>query len=536
MPEVNLLNALAGARRRRWLQTILRRAAMGLALGATVSVVISGVCSLVSCQHSTLVCILTAALGLASGVVLGAWARPTLAETALAIDRQAALRDRVHSALQFSLEQAPDAYRQLQIRDATDTLRHRTGSIARLFPLRWPREGTWASAAVGIAVVVGLLVPAHRTAEALPTGPPEEVLEETRALSEDIERFETLSDDLESKDLRELTQKLRRTLSTIEKDTRTREDAMGVLAQMTSQVEATAAQFDPMVLDQQLREVAEGIHSLDGFRGASEMLKQNRYDRAAESLQQLGDRIGEGRQSMPSSGGLVDTRIGQLSQQVGAAGLQELSEAMASLQQAITKGSPRECRNALGRVASVVRSYGRRSRLGRTLQNLQARISQCKSCVSGSCSMCNGKGGCSGTGTSLGAASLSFGKSDRPSQKAGTAVAAGMFGSETKLNSNRSGTNISSHAQGDGPSEKETETTTDGRQQAARDYQKVYAQYRKISDVAMVEEAIPLAHRQLIKRYFETIHPSRIRQEEQLRDVTGIRSTKETTEREEPTR
>lgn len=92
----------------------------------------------------------------------------------------------------------------------------------------------------------------------------------------------------------------------------------------------------------------------------------------------------------------------------------------------------------------------------------------------------------------------------------------GTLGTPTELDGNRVRQQVSGQP-GDGTSEIETESSPDGRQQAAQAYRKVYAKYRKLSDAVMVEEAIPLGQRQIIKRYFELIHPDRIDDTEQLR-------------------
>ena len=502
---------LEAARRRRWAQVILRRTALGLALGSGLGLGVSAVCLVAGIGQVTLWVGLAVSLGSAAGLILGLAGRPSLAATAWAVDEGGGLKDRIHSALQFSAEDPVDVYRALQLWDATRALRSQ--SVPVLFPWRWPREGTWAATGLALAVIAGLAVPEPPTAEATLTGPPEVIVAEAKALANDVDRFEQLCEELDSAEMKALAEKLRRMLTALQEDARTGEDAMVQLAKMTSAVESAAAAFDPLLLEQELHEMAEGMQALDGYEAAARMLKQNRYDRAAKALQQLGSRIGEGNEAMPPSGGLVDVRIGQLATQVGAAGLSELSDALRSLHEAIRTGSRKACQSALRRVAGVIGKYGRRSKVGRAMRGMLARIGQCKDCVGG---------GCQGRGRSFGPPSLVFSESEQGSQRAGTAAAMNLFGQQTELASGRLEAQVSAHASGEGPSEVETETSVDGRQQAARTYRQVYAKYRKISDAVMTEEAIPLAHRQIIKRYFERIRPSRVEAQNQLRDVARI--------------
>ena len=100
-------------------------------------------------------------------------------------------------------------------------------------------------------------------------------------------------------------------------------------------------------------------------------------------------------------------------------------------------------------------------------------------------------------------------RSDSPSQKAGTGAALNIFGKPTELEGNRVQQQLTGQL-GLGAAEIETESSPEAQQQAATAYRKVYTKYRKLSEAVMIEEAVPLGHRQIIKRYFELIHPDRI--------------------------
>ncbi len=129
----------------------------------------------------------------------------------------------------------------------------------------------------------------------------------------------------------------------------------------------------------------------------------------------------------------------------------------------------------------------------------------------------------------IGLPSLTFARSESPSDSAGTSSAANFFGAPTELDGSRVPDQVTGQL-GQGDSEIETESSPEGAQQAARTYRKVYAKYRKLSEAVMIEEAVPLGHRQIIKRYFELIHPARIKSAEQLRDVLEDATTEETSQ------
>jgi hypothetical protein len=129
----------------------------------------------------------------------------------------------------------------------------------------------------------------------------------------------------------------------------------------------------------------------------------------------------------------------------------------------------------------------------------QACQGQCKFCNSN----CNGQ--CEGSKNSL-AEGKKPQKSKSPSKNFGKISSGNIDGDKTKLDSNRNMKEITGNA-GDGPSEFETTTTPEGREQAGRSYRDVFKEYEKLSEAVLDSEPIPLGQRQTIRRYFELIRP-----------------------------
>jgi hypothetical protein len=61
---------------------------------------------------------------------------------------------------------------------------------------------------------------------------------------------------------------------------------------------------------------------------------------------------------------------------------------------------------------------------------------------------------------------------------------------------------------GEGPSERELVKTEDGSGEVMRQYGGLYGKYKRISEQVLRSEALPLGHRQTIRRYFESIRPT----------------------------
>jgi hypothetical protein len=67
---------------------------------------------------------------------------------------------------------------------------------------------------------------------------------------------------------------------------------------------------------------------------------------------------------------------------------------------------------------------------------------------------------------------------------------------------------ITGQPAGEGDSDVETTATPEARQQASREYKEKYQKFKKESEAVLEGEPIPLGHRQMVKKYFELIHPS----------------------------
>lgn len=389
MEADDLRGLLRATRRRQWAQGIMRYAAAGLALGSAAGLLIVPLHLLWPMGGSVVAWVaLATGSGLLGGAVIGLTRRPTLWQTATAVDRAARLKDRAESALQFSSVRPMDAYRQLQVRDAVRAL-HET-PVATLFPWRWPRAGNWAIGLLLIATIATFSVPAPEPAAAMLAGPPRAVQIEAGQLAEELAQLNELAKELDSEEVKDLARQLRNMLASFTSDTRSSDEAILELARMTAAIESAAAPFDSLLLDQTMREVGEGMAALDGFRPAAEMLQQGQYEQAADQLDRFGQRIGSGAQAVPSTGGLLQARLGQLAEQAKVAGLPELSGALSALHQAIRAGSQGDCKSACKRLGSVIRKYGRRVAVGRALQAQLAGLAQAKQRLSKRGYYCHG--------------------------------------------------------------------------------------------------------------------------------------------------
>src|SRR5262249_21754942 len=97
-------------------------------------------------------------------------------------------------------------------------------------------------------------------------------------------------------------------------------------------------------------------------------------------------------------------------------------------------------------------------------------------------------------------------KSKSPSSSWGASISGNVEGDPTNLAANRDLKEVTG-APGEGPSERETTHSPEGRQAAARQYREKYQKYSKMAESVLDSEPIPLGHRETIRKYFELIRP-----------------------------
>lgn len=105
---------------------------------------------------------------------------------------------------------------------------------------------------------------------------------------------------------------------------------------------------------------------------------------------------------------------------------------------------------------------------------------------------------------------LSMMKQQQPGKGAGSETDLNRFGAETQLASERHQETMNNIAS-EGESETTTVKTTQGQAETLRAGRTAsFQEYQKLSQQAIADEAIPAAHRETIKRYFEKIRPENV--------------------------
>jgi hypothetical protein len=255
---------------------------------------------------------------------------------------------------------------------------------------------------------------------------------------------------------------------------------------MQAELAAAVKALDVEQVDAQLQELGEALQVSDATEAASQAIKSNQYEKAASELEKIdaSTMTKKQRDALASNMSKLANKLGQ-----GKKG--QLGEAVQEIADGLSDEVSSKVKDGMCKAGGVCRKQGTKKKISECLACQLNRLSECKGCCQGMCL----------------APGSNVAKSDRPSNSAGLGAANQPTGDEkTRLDSRRREENLTG-AHGEGPSERETLSTVEARQGAARSYRERYTEYRKQMEEVLDREPLPLGHRETVRKYFEAIRP-----------------------------
>ncbi|MEK6257524.1 MAG: hypothetical protein AABP62_02800 [Planctomycetota bacterium] len=435
-----------------------------------------------------------ATMALLAGPIAGAVAslawllpRPNWIAAARAVDRHYQLKDRTESALDFSRKQvAPDkqAFAELQLADAMSHLsRVEPEAVA---PYEAPRFLPGAVLAAALAVILALVPLQHDEASASPSVPDENIVAQADEIADSLKELEEqLNKDVDP-ELEKLLKELKEKAEELKEPGVDVKEALAKISEMQAAIQSAQSQASLEQVDQQLQEIGEAMASAKALEGAGQALAEGKYDKAMKELTDLGDIELERNEARNTAEKLKKAA----KRAKGDAGDGSISDAANELAEGIEDGDCEKCKGAGKKLGAAAGKQARKKKIN---DLLNAELT----------SLCECKGNCQKNSTAKGKKKQ---KSVNPSQNWGMGESGNIDGDATNLAANLNKEQINGQA-GEGVSEFETSSSSEGRQEAQRGYKDVYQKYKKMSDAVLESENIPLGHRQTIRKYFESIRP-----------------------------
>ncbi len=493
-----IFRMLAGVRQRQRQRRV--RAVRGAAYGLLVAAAVGAAAGALRFAGVLTVPPFAAALLLA-GPVIGAavrlFRRPRW-EAAAAVDGHYGLKDRAATALAF-LHRPAGEWESLAIGDAAEHL-----SVVRaeqVVPFRWPRTLSYGLAAVAVAGVLLVWPRAATPVQAAAVGPNEGLLVLAEELDADLDELDKAAQERKDEELQELVAELRERIETLREDDVDLRDALATLSEIQSAL-GQHAQYDEALVDSQLDNLAGAMASADALQPAAQKLEAGDYDAAAEELQKL-EKIEPGRRGEKAAA----ERMQQAAKAMTDKGLGAMGGSVSDMADGLSGGNSGQFGKGAKSLAAQLRKHELRKKtnglLCRQLDKLNECKGQCSMCFGACDKDCNGSKPCDKNSLAEG---LKPKKSDRPSTNWGKTTSGNLFGERTNLDGRGQDEQLTGQA-GDGPSEIETTTSPEGREQARRSYKERYDKYRKLSEEVLDGEPIPLGRRRTIRNYFELIRP-----------------------------
>ncbi|MCA9168211.1 MAG: hypothetical protein KDB23_11105 [Planctomycetales bacterium] len=420
-----------------------------------------------------------------------AWLRPrSYAQIARLIDERCGLLDRIGTAWWFASKRDNAGFERLQVVDA---LQHLTTVRPQLVI---PAYGSryWI---LGAVVWLASLLVSQWQHQAVATLT--QRVERQRAqdatnatLAEQLEN--TLLKDLqkmaeltgmtpqENLTLRELARDVEQKLEQLKQQGASREESLAVLSEIQASVSRASSEFNSAAVETQMQELANKLTAAESMDSVAEAMQQQDYEQAASNLEQADPQQLNDLERVTLADELQAAADEMKSQQ-----LDQLADATQAWQEAMSQNDSAAMSTAAQQMAAQMRQQASRAAIEAALQEQLASLAEAK-----------GQSRSGGSNIDLSTEDRSTfgrGKAGDPLQDEQTPLATDRQREELQ------------GAAGEGPSERETMSSETADIVSTRDYQAKYDQYRRMAESALKQEALPLGHRQTIRRYFESLRP-----------------------------
>ncbi len=412
--------------------------------------------------------------------------RPNWIAAAQAVDRHYGLKDRTESALDFAGRKIPadkQGFAELQLADAMQHLNHVDADIVA--PLKPPRLLPGALVATAAAVIFSLLPLKQEEASAGAKAPDEQIVAEAQAMEESIKELEDEFKKDSDPELEQLLKELKQKAEELKEPGVDVKEALAKISEMQAAIQSAQSQSSLEQVDQQLQEIGEAMASAKALEGAGQALAEGKYDKAMKELAELSDLEFDRNEARTTV-----EKLKKAAKRSGNGADGAISEAAKDIAEGIEDDDDDKAMNGARRLGDKVGKQARKKKINDLLNAELAELSDRK---------CN----CQKNSTAKGKKKQ---KSNNSSENWGMSESGNIDGDPTSLNSSANREQVTGIG-GDGDSDFETSSSSEGRQESQRGYKEVYQKYKKMSEAVLENEQIPLGHRQTIRRYFESIRP-----------------------------
>lgn len=420
-------------------------------------------------------------------------------------DRCLGLPDAVLSASEFQEGEAAHGvapeWRTQQLAQTAASLRQ--VDWRRVWPVGVSRAGRVAGVVALLAVAfVGWRYAGLRASELPPpsTAQTRDTAQALRQVFDDWDRSEHDQHDPELRklleELRPLREKLARPDAALEA-----KEAFKELSRVEDKLAAAQAKLDAQSIQPLAADLAAALEKVDGLGALAAAVRRHdfenaeaRAEQAARQMQAPDAKTPQGAQAADAAG-----KFDTLAQQFGQKGNEGAQQSMGDLKNGLQQNQASEMGKGLGGLKQSLANQNARDAQKRNLSLQLRQMSMCKGGLGNKESLCQS--------ISL-VPKLSLQRSEQAGHGAGRDADPNRTGAGSALAADRTQEKLNGTADEQGENETTNLSTLEpptehaGAASAAN-----FRAYEMLSRQAIADENLPLAHRQTIKRYFESIRP-----------------------------
>ncbi len=459
----------------------------------------------------------------AFAVIATLWRRPTLPQTAVAIDRLGQTHDRFLTALDFSGETQDPGLRALAVRECTNFIRG--GNFARLVRVRLPRELPYL---IVPALALALLYWEARGtfgARAAEKDAAQAEVEVTAKTLEELAR-QMEKEQNQTEDLKKLAEELKRSAQQLRAEATNAEEADKASLRELSELEKLVQEMQKQPgtpTPAELRELAKALEKQEQTKEAAASMNAGELAKAAEQLEQaMKDLTEAGDEATKEQ---IDQALKEAMERL--AEQKQLSEALEKLAKQMQKSSGQDSKGGQEmskELADLLKKLqpqaGQSKQPGKPLNEQQL-----KNLLAALQNLKFGEGqpnpGDAKPGDQPGRITMqNFAKDAPPGEGGDPRIPSGQPGSERDTGTTDTPFGKEQNAAGkDGQQQSVAGRLGQGEtlqqflpgvadaSKSKRRYKELYEAMAPAAEDAVVQENIPLGSRFFIKRYFESIRP-----------------------------
>lgn len=407
---------------------------------------------------------------------------PTMRQAAAAIDRAFNLKDRTQTALNFLARAEKQPLQELQLADAEQHLAQ-VDPVA-VAPFQRPRSlpiGLVASLAALVLLV--FTAPRQQVEAALVASPA--VLSTAERAEAGLEELREFQKEEKDPELEELLKELAEKIELLREPGMDPKEAMAQLSEMEAALEEMQQSLSDPSLEAELEKVGEALSLSEAMAVAGAAMSKGDMEKAAEELKKL-DMPQLDKQTEKA----ISEKLAEIKPNSDQSGQNRkgLKEAAAQVAAGLSQGDRSKFKEGMEGLAGECNKQGQRKKLSDLLKKQCKCLGECKSECEGECK--------------------SQSETTKPGgRKAGKAASSNEGGDKTAPLKANPQMNITGQDSGQGEVDVETEEGTAQEQESVRQYRAKADQYEAMAESVLNSEAIPLGHRQTIRKYFESIRP-----------------------------